>query len=367
MTHSTSDHHNSTIKVVFCTNLDNLAQLTAALSSLAKSNRNENLEVFVISVESNDMLEDLCRQFGEDFYELRIITLVSSLSENLAELCTKSPEFIQFFLHRILPHHEKVLSFYTGLIISRNLRQLWNISLKGSVVGGHPDSILPLKDKHHAEMGQADPFLSKRALLFNLFAWRKLALGEAFLQIAVSNPEQLALPFEHLFNLICQDKKFSTTTLHCINPAVANTYALLESRSDFILHYDIDLKPWHSWGYKNVASYFYATLGNKGLKYVPLPAPPFAPGHFVSIANQYFAENEFQSASHYYKECAIQLLAKRGHLSDEALRPLSNGIMLYQEMKWKQSCDQVRSAICFWGYPLTCDDLLSIPGIYIGT
>lgn len=117
--------------------------------------------------------------------------------------------YYRLFLARILPESVRKAVYFDGdIIVTSNLRILWDINMDGNAVAAVPDSYnnVPLH-YNRLRYPQAKGYFNAGVLLINLEYWRRHNVVDKFVDYIVSNKEKLACHDQDVLNFIFQDDK----------------------------------------------------------------------------------------------------------------------------------------------------------------
>lgn len=188
-------------------------------------------------------------------------------SKDMGEICGNWPRsaWARFFLPELLPDVDRILYLDIDMLICDDCSCLFNLDMKGAVVGGVYESISCKDDNHNKALGIPEIFqgyVNTGTLLIDMNEFRRHSWGRKIIDFAHSHAHELPYPdqdsmnavlYEHIFRLHPHWNWNDIGTRRILNHS-SNTKSLIRAATlkeaveasvfPGILHYCGDRKPW---------------------------------------------------------------------------------------------------------------------------
>ncbi len=243
-----------TINICFCIDENYVCQLGAVLLSLVDSNKQNKVNIFVLS---NGVTEHSKQRLAKTIESIEYfeITFVNSQDKSVNELEAgghiSSATYIRFEIPALLKNIDKVLYLDADLVITDDLSDFWNVELDDNYVAAVENPFF----NRYKSLGISPEFgyFNAGVLLMNLKRWRESnvqqkaveflnnnkAVCEMFDQDALNavfNGNWIKVPLRWNLQTIYLRRKKSLSNL---SDEISKAY-----RSPGIIHYSSSSKPW---------------------------------------------------------------------------------------------------------------------------
>jgi lipopolysaccharide biosynthesis glycosyltransferase len=135
--------------------------------------------------------------------EFRVFDVVSAHSLPLHPHLTLEA-YSRFWIGEVFPQYERALYLDTDLIVLGSLKDLWEVDLRGAVLGAVP---IPASTRPEVlGLPPGTPYLNSGVLLFDLARWRDKKCQERCLEHIKTHPGELADPDQDVLNFCLVDE-----------------------------------------------------------------------------------------------------------------------------------------------------------------
>ena len=182
---------------------------TAAMLHSALQHAPANTEVYVLHSEAF---------LAEDAAALRAVVADSGGALHLVHVAPEDARDLPFgyfpravwlriFLPELIPDTDRVLYLDSDLIVTDNLRPLWDIDLDGRLLGAVTNPLYPFMPDHYARVGLSDPadYFNSGVLLMNLARMRAEETADELRRYAIAHPAN-DYPDQDALNVVCRDR-----------------------------------------------------------------------------------------------------------------------------------------------------------------
>lgn len=246
--------------VVFITD-DRYCQHTAVmLESLFHTNKSSHFMLycltFSLKLENKDRLASICKngniiEFIETGEEL---SFIKHLADGGGVKQWNPIMYLKCFMHLLLPPSvDRLLFLDVDMVINHDLKELYDLDLKGNVIAGAEDWKYSYLHKQRIGLKEDDYYVNSGVLVIDVKAWRNMeencSMSDFLLankDIIINDQDALALYFKDKIAYI--DQRWNVTTYWFEKkPRILNKYLgqLDEIRQHpYIIHFCEPIKPW---------------------------------------------------------------------------------------------------------------------------
>ena len=242
------------INICFCIDENYVCQLGAVLLSLVDSNKQNNVNVFVLS---NGVTEQSKQRLAKTIENIESFTInfVDSQDKTVNELEAgghiSSATYIRFEIPTLLTQLDKVFYLDADLVITDDLTEFWNVELEDNYVAAVEN---PFFDRYKP-LGISPQFgyFNAGVLLMNLNRWRESNIKTQAVDFLNKNKTECVMFDQDALNAVFQGKwkkvplRWNLQTIYLqrkkdlpeLKEEITNAY-----NSPGIIHYSSSSKPW---------------------------------------------------------------------------------------------------------------------------
>lgn len=186
---------------------DNYAPiLSVSIASLCKQNKDvTDLNIYVISDGISIKNQDNLRRIV-DGNNRKLTFLKKTHKHDLVDINLKLDrgsltQYSRLFIQEILPDLDRVLYLDCDTLMVGKICDLYNVDLKGKVIGGILDAFSPWHYKALG-LGSDDIYINSGVMLINLKRWREESIEDKFVQEIVKRKGKLLQGDQGLINTV---------------------------------------------------------------------------------------------------------------------------------------------------------------------
>ena len=246
------------MNIVLCTDENYAMPCGVCITSIFENNREEDCNIFVLTkgLEKNTIehFEQLAANYKQ---KINIVNIDSSIFDGL-KVSNRFREAIYYrFLIPDLLDVEKALYLDCDIIITQNLKELWNTDINGYALAAVEDQRGDDITLHN-RIEMYSTYFNSGVLLMNLDYWRKHRLKEHLVDYIYENPERCLYPDQDALNALLENKTyFLDYKFNYQDQMRLPVEQLMLHRSKWwqvqkylveapvVIHYTSNIKPWH--------------------------------------------------------------------------------------------------------------------------
>ncbi|MFR9164818.1 MAG: glycosyltransferase family 8 protein [Dysgonomonas sp.] len=204
------------MNIVCCIDNKYIKHCIVTIVSLIENNRDENIDIYIVSQGLTKENEDLLRDVVVNSYKnnINFCTYNEELLEGSFSISDETKHisistYLRFFLPQILPQSlSKVLYIDCDIIVRKSIRDLWNTDISNYAVGCIED-VLSEDSENHDRLGYPEKFsyFNAGVLLINLDYWRKNDIQNKLVEYVLQNPQKLRFNDQDALNAVLFDQK----------------------------------------------------------------------------------------------------------------------------------------------------------------
>lgn len=231
------------------------------LTSLFENNKENQVAVYLLvddtvnGKEQNKYLT-LAKQYGQ---QVNIIHVDASMFEKYPVYNTQWTNSIYYRLlaAELLPSTvDKIIYLDCDIIVTRSLREMWEIDVDDYAVGVVPDIWSPRQDIYDRLGLQNDSqYFNSGSMILNLKYWREHELSKQYMQYIKDNFEKLWFNDQDTLNGVLYDQKLMLPVTYnfqvlLLKKSIFDEMTekqkkdILETTDPLIMHYSASTKPW---------------------------------------------------------------------------------------------------------------------------
>ena len=326
-----------------------VAQMAVSMVSMYESNRHNDIHTYVI-----------CLNLDED-EKVKLVNLATNYQRTI-EFLYIHPEklenlkiffhlthatFYRLFIPAMLPELEKIIYLDCDIIVEADISELWNIDMNGYGNGG---VIFNGEDTEKRLGVKGGKDMNAGILVMNLDFWRAnniTAKCTDWLEKTES-----AYMDNDAMNVILNGFQLGVEERWNLNPIHFEKYSDESKFPSRILHFAGAVKPWHKAYDFDFQQKYYDYLLKTPWSDNYKPEEPWNISQSISVANQYFFNDDFEKACGYYSLAIKFRLSKQKIESIEILELINEAINLQTSSSFNMAALKFRDVIDFWNFPL---------------
>lgn len=226
------------------------------VTSILENNRDEKCNIYILTPGLNEKSLAKFNRLSEIYQQkIEIITIDDSLFKNL-KVSDRFPISIYYrFLLPQLVKSEKVLYLDCDIIVTGNIKALWDTDITNyacGVIEDQKSDDITIQNR----LGQYQPYFNSGVILMNLNYWREHNISSALTDFIYHNLEKCLYPDQDALNCILGNKVLFLEYKYNYQEQM-----LLPKREQYlhmdkwknllppeviptIIHYTCDIKPW---------------------------------------------------------------------------------------------------------------------------
>ncbi len=256
------------MNVVYASNDGYARHLAVSMVSLFQRNQAmDEITVYVLSIgiakDNEDRLTALAKAYSRELYMVELGDIRSRFSHNMDTRGFDISAMGRLFVGQLLPETiNRVLYLDCDTVVAQPLEKLWNMDLKGKLLGAVMEPTIYDTVKTEIGLGEQEPYFNSGVLLIDLKQWRKAKAQKRLLDFYERKNGRLfacdqdtingALkgefcPLPPRYNFFTNYRYFSYRELvkHAKTyGVVTEEMFLVAKRHPAIIHYMGDERPW---------------------------------------------------------------------------------------------------------------------------
>ncbi|MBE7087581.1 MAG: glycosyltransferase family 8 protein [Clostridiales bacterium] len=185
-----------------------------------------------------------------DNFFINFIDVKKQLSKIDGGLCLRdyytNTTYYRFFIPNIFKEYDKVLYLDSDIILLDDVSKLFNVNLRGNLIGGVKDDVVAKFDafKNYVEYGlniKPDHYFNAGVVLMNLKAMREYNLFDKFISLSKVEKFDIAQDQDYL-NVLCKDRVKLIDNFWNVTPF---NDVVLDDNKVKLVHFKLSFKPWH--------------------------------------------------------------------------------------------------------------------------
>lgn len=194
------------MNIALCTDEKFSYPCGVCVTSILENNKNEECNIYILT---NHITENTLSKFKELSLEYRqkieIITIDHKLFDGLRVSAVFPKSIYYRFLLPELIKEDKVLYLDCDIIVTENIRALWDTDLTGYACAAVEDQSGDDITIHN-RIGQYTDYFNSGVLLMNLEYWRSNKISRKLIDFIYENPETCLFPDQDAMNIILNGK-----------------------------------------------------------------------------------------------------------------------------------------------------------------
>jgi lipopolysaccharide biosynthesis glycosyltransferase len=234
-----------TLNVVFTIDENFVRHFSVALVSLLESNKDLNLNIYIIhDIENLSQLNFVLDSFSNKYvFKHTLLSLDNSVLESFkVSMHLSKAVYFRLFLSEILPVQlDKILFLDADLVVTGSLKEMATYKFGDEAVLGQDDIELEGNILRLNAMGfPVSNYFNAGVLLVNLAVWRNQRLTQKFLKIADAYMEKLLWWDQDILNMaLANNWKYFEKKYNALH--LTKKWDVMPT----IIHYAGPSKPWH--------------------------------------------------------------------------------------------------------------------------
>lgn len=229
------------------------------VTSILENNKDEECNIYIltdyVTEKTTSKFKELCMKYGQ---KIEVITIEQKLFEELraSEVFPKSI-YYRFLLPDLIKE-DKVLYLDCDIIVTENIRALWNTDITGYACAAVEDQCGDDITIHN-RIGLYKEYFNSGVLLMNLEYWRNNKISKRLIDFIYENPETCHFPDQDAMNIVLNGKvlfidyKYNYQELFYWDKSLLQLHKdkwhklkyTNEDKLPTIIHYSTSFKPWY--------------------------------------------------------------------------------------------------------------------------
>ena len=327
-----------------------VAQMAVSMVSMYESNRNNQIQTYVVCLNLNEDEKNKLIELAFKYHRtIEFLYIDQDKLKNLKIFFHLShATFYRLFIPAMLPQLKKIIYLDCDILVEADLSELWNIDMNGYGNGG----VIFNGDDTEKRLGvEGGKDMNAGILVMNLEFWRDNNITYKCTEWLEKT--ESAYMDNDAMNVILNGYQLGVEERWNLNPIHFEKYSDEAKFPSRILHFAGAIKPWHkAYDFKFQERYFNYLLKTPWSdNYVP--EEPWNISQSISVANQYYLNQDYDKACGYYSLAIKFRLSKQKLESLEILETINEGINFQNTSSFDKAALKFRSVIDFWKFPLT--------------
>ena len=238
-----------------------LEQAITMLNSLFMNNKNSKFSIYMLYNKCSDKNIIKLKKFIESKNNMFI---PQSVDDKIFEFAPKRSHttietYFRILAYGIFTQVNKILYLDPDIIITGDIRELYNTEMSKHAIAGVPDfGINNLYSAHKRMFGIYGNYINGGVLLMNFEMMRKLSTLEEVIKSFAKNVHRLPLQDQDFLNfyykeyILCVEAKYNTDVWYrnCFDIMIEATKHLFRRNVPIVIHFmGAEYKPWRENGY----------------------------------------------------------------------------------------------------------------------
>jgi len=238
--------------IAFCINEPMIQHLLVCIHSIIATNRNENLEFYVLN---KDITEKSKLLVNENLSESAVtVSFINVIPERYADLMVSHhitvETYFRISIADLLPLNVgRVIYLDCDIIVMGSLKPLWEIELNGFKLAAVPE----LFNYRNLELGFSNDikYFNSGVLVIDLSVWRSEHISQQVFDYLANHPEKIKFHDQDALNAVLFNKWLELPEIYNLTvPYIERARQLKkilvsETEQPIVMHFNQSFKAWH--------------------------------------------------------------------------------------------------------------------------